>query len=63
MGSSCRCVAFAPCLQKRGASAPMFGSVKVPEAMMGRVIGSGGANLKDMEERLDVRVDVGDDGG
>ncbi|EFN54220.1 hypothetical protein CHLNCDRAFT_36088 [Chlorella variabilis] len=48
--------------EKRGASAPMFGSVKVPEAMMGRVIGSGGANLKDMEERLDVRVDVGDDG-
>jgi hypothetical protein len=30
---------------------------------MGRVIGGGGANLKDLEERLDVRVEACDDEG
>lgn len=50
------------CLQKRAAHAPTFGSVKVPDTMLGRVIGAGGSNLKQLEERWGARVDVDDDG-
>jgi polyribonucleotide nucleotidyltransferase len=30
--------------------------------MLGRVIGTGGANLRELEEERDARVDVADDG-
>jgi polyribonucleotide nucleotidyltransferase len=49
-------------LQERPAHAPAFGVVQVPPTMLGRVIGTGGANLRELEEERDARVDVADDG-
>lgn len=52
-----------PCRQARPATAPAFGSVRVPEAMLGRVIGPGGSMLRELEEAHDAKVDVQDSGG
>jgi len=40
----------------------MFGSVRIPEAMIGRLIGQGGSNIQGMEEEFGSRLDI-DDGG
>ena len=50
-------------VQERPASAPQHGSVRVPEGMLGRVIGSGGATVKEVEEAFDARIDIQDSGG
>ena len=50
-------------VQERPASAPQHGSVRVPEGMLGRVIGSGGATVKEVEETFDARIDIHDSGG
>ncbi|KAL4458391.1 hypothetical protein ABPG75_013256 [Micractinium tetrahymenae] len=48
--------------KERSASAPTFGSVQIPESMIGRVIGKEGCELKAMEQEYDARVDVDDSG-
>lgn len=54
--------ASSPALQERPATAPMHGSVRVPEGMLGRIIGPQGATVKEIEEQYDVRVDIQDSG-
>ena len=50
-------------MQVRPEASPTFGSVRVQESMLGRVIGSGGSTIRELEERFEARVDVGDNGG
>ena len=48
---------------QRADHAPAFGSVTVPEAMLGRVIGPGGSNIREVEEGpAGARVNVGQGG-
>ena len=60
--------ALLPALQRalpaqRAHHGPTFGSVAVPEAMLGRVIGPGGANIREVEEGpAGARVYVGQGG-
>ena len=49
--------------QERSDSSPTFGSLTVPAGMVGRVIGSGGSNIRQLEEEADVRLDVDGDSG
>ena len=49
-------------LQERPATAPKHGSVRVPEAMLGRIIGPAGATVREIEEAHDARVDIQDSG-
>ncbi len=48
--------------QERPATAPKHGSVRVPEAMLGRIIGPAGATVREIEEAHDARVDIQDSG-
>lgn len=47
---------------QRSPTSPAFGSVRVPSAMLGRVIGSGGSTLREMEEQHNARIDIEDSG-
>ncbi|PSC68371.1 polyribonucleotide nucleotidyltransferase [Micractinium conductrix] len=49
--------------EERSDSSPTFGSLTVPAGMVGRVIGSGGSNIRQLEEEADVRLDVDGDSG
>ena len=47
---------------QRAPTAPAFGFVDVPPAMLGRVIGTGGTTLRETEDACGARLDV-DEGG
>lgn len=47
---------------QRSPTAPVFGSVRVPEGMLGRIIGTGGSTLRELEEAHAARVEVEDSG-
>ncbi|KAL4429595.1 hypothetical protein ABPG77_008644 [Micractinium sp. CCAP 211/92] len=48
--------------KERAPSAPVFGSVRIPEGMIGRVIGKEGCELKALEQQFDARLEIGDSG-
>ena len=49
--------------QQRPPTAPAFGSVRVPQAMLGRIIGPGGSTIRELESAFEARVDIDDSGG
>lgn len=47
---------------QRTAQSPAFGIVTVPQAMLGRIIGKEGSNIRAVEAATSARVQIGDDG-